>query len=125
MEPDLEGQEKSGLWDPLHECELVAMEPDLGGQEKSHHKHPQQDSHKNVAMEPDLGGQEKFPGSEMVAVTSMPSQWSLTLEVRKSEDNAQSPTSASASQWSLTLEVRKSRAKAQSYRRVLFSRNGA
>ena len=82
------------------------MEPDLGGQEKVetlmclHH-----DS--SVAMEPDLGGQEKLMRVHR-DLGAIGSQWSLTLEVRKSHAlGSLRAFGYFESQWSLTLEVRK------------------
>ena len=107
MEPDLGGQEKELILN-----ELVLIDP--------------------VAMEPDLGGREKVDGMAAAVVTAPPSQWSLTLEVRKSfpiavgigtrrhvamepdlggqeKPGLDHPTHnlGYPSQWSLTLEVRK------------------
>ena len=59
-------------------------------------------------MEPDLGGQEKHGLRHRFATAIYQSQWSLTLEVRKSTNNSYLEYLASKSQWSLTLEVRKS-----------------
>ena len=61
------------------------MEPDLGGQEKWFTGDSDPITY-IVAMEPDLGGQEKFVDGKVIEGKLASSQWSLTLEVRKSRE---------------------------------------
>ena len=80
---------------------------------------------KRVAMEPDLGGQEKDGNEVTWRPAHDPSQWSLTLEVRKSGEPYIVDGVSYESQWSLTLEVRKSQSRAVGVGSKCSSRNGA